>query len=210
MPDNLPIHAEFRQDTLGNDFTVNDQVQRDISGLISHKPLPKNFTVTGIQGQLWSETIRSDNQAEYMLYPRLLALAERAWHQASWQVPYNNQGAIYNKSSTVFTERLRQTRDQQWLSFSHAIGAKELPKLDLAKVFYRIPTVGAHIDSSQLAASLAIKGLPIEYRYVNEQGNGQWQAYEAPGQVSQPVQIRARSANNKRAGRALFINKEVE
>jgi len=212
MPDNLPIHAEFRLDTLGNNFTVNDQIQRDESGLISHKPLPENFSLAGIQGQLWSETIRSDNQAEYMLYPRLLALAERAWHQANWQVPYNNQGAIYNKSSTIFTERLRQMRDQQWLNFSHAIGVKELPKLDLAGVFYRIPTVGAHIDSSQLEASVALKGLPIEYRYVDEQGNGQgqWQAYEAPVQVSQPLQIRARSTNDKRAGRTLLINKEVE
>jgi hexosaminidase len=197
---------------LGNDFTVNDQVQRDKSGLISHKPLPENFSLAGIQGQLWSETIRSDNQAEYMLYPRLLALAERAWHQANWQVPYNNQGAIYNKSSTIFTERLRQMRDQQWLNFSLAIGVKELPKLDLAGVFYRIPTVGAYIDSSQLEASVALKGLLIEYRYVNEQGNGQgqWQAYEAPVQVSQPLQIRARSTNDKRAGRTLLINKEVK
>ncbi len=201
MPDNLPLHAEFRQDTLGNDFTINDQVQYDDSGLITHKPLPENYSVTGIQGQLWSETIRSDNQAEYMLYPRLLALAERAWHQANWQVPYNHNGAIYNKSSSVFTDHLRQLRDTQWLHFSQTIGVKELPKLDLAGVFYRIPTVGAHIDESQLEASVALKGLPIEYK----EGNGQWQNYNVPVKVNKPLQIRARSSDLKRAGRTLLV-----
>jgi hexosaminidase len=201
MPDNLPLHAEFRQDTLGNDFTINDQVQYDDSGLITHKPLPENYSVTGIQGQLWSETIRSDNQAEYMLYPRLLALAERAWHQANWQVPYNHKGAVYNKSSSVFTDRLRHLRDTQWLHFSQTIGVKELPKLDLAGVFYRIPTVGAHIDSSQLEASVALKGLPIEYK----EGNGHWQNYNVPVKVNKPLQIRARSSDLKRAGRTLLV-----
>ncbi len=201
MPDNLPIHAEFRLDTLGNNFTINDQIQYDDDGLISHKPLPENFSLAGIQGQLWSETVRSDNQAEYMLYPRLLALAERAWHQANWQVPYNNKGAVYNNNSLVFNDRLRQMRDQQWLNFSHTIGRKELPKLDLAGVFYRIPTVGAHIDSSQLEASVALKGLPIEYK----QGNGQWQNYNAPVKANKPVQIRSRSSDLKRAGRTLWV-----
>ena len=46
--------------------------------ILIHQPLPNNFTISGIQGQLWSETVRRDEQAEYMIYPRLLALAERA------------------------------------------------------------------------------------------------------------------------------------
>ena len=86
--------------------------------ILIHQPLPNNFTISGIQGQLWSETVRSDEQAEYMIYPRLLALAERAWHQASWQVPYNANGGQYSKGSNVFNQQLRQVRDKQWLAFS--------------------------------------------------------------------------------------------
>lgn len=203
MPDNLPIHAEFRVDTLGEKYLVNDSKQVDKLGNVSHQPLPKDFTISGIQGQLWSETVRSDEQAEYMIYPRLLALAERAWHQASWQVPYNGKGRIYSTGTNVFTDKLRQIRDKQWLVFSQALGEKELAKLDLAGVFYRVPTVGAKIESGILSANMAIKGLPIEYR-VNK---GQWQAYQQPVKVSGSVLIRARTRDNKRAGRTMIVSK---
>jgi hexosaminidase len=203
MPDNLPIHAEFRVDTLGKNYLANDNKQVDELGTITHQPLPKNFTISGIQGQLWSETVRSDDQAEYMIYPRLLALAERAWHQASWQVPYNVKGVTYSKETNVFTDELRQSRDKQWLVFSQTLGEKELAKLDLAGVFYRVPTVGAKIESGILSANMAIKGLPIEYR-VN---NGQWQTYQQPVKVKGLVQVRARTRDKQRAGRTMEVSK---
>ncbi|MBU2891729.1 carbohydate-binding domain-containing protein [Colwellia sp. D2M02] len=201
MPDNLPIHAEFRRDTLGKTFTVNDEVQRDEQGKVTHQPLPKNFTVKGIQGQIWGETMRSREQAEYMLYPRLFSLAERAWHQASWQVPYNYQGQSFSPTSGVFTEQLKQQRDEQWLAFSAALGEKELPKLELDNVFYRVPTVGAVIENGKLIANTAIKGLPIEYR-VN---GAAWQIYQAPVEVDGNVEVRARTRDSKRAGRILPV-----
>jgi len=201
MPDNLPIHAEFRVDTLGNNYVANDEKQLNEAGEVTHRPLPKNFTISGIQGQLWSETVRSDDQAEYMIYPRLLALAERAWHQASWQVPYKTQGDTFSKESNAFTDKLRQIRDKQWLAFSHAIGEKELAKLDLAGVFYRVPTVGAKVASGILSANSAIKGLPIEYKVQD----GQWKAYQAPVKVNGGVEVRARTLDQKRAGRAMPV-----
>lgn len=39
--------------------------------------LQKNFY--GLQGNLWCEYIPTDEHAEYMLYPRLIAIAETAW-----------------------------------------------------------------------------------------------------------------------------------
>ena len=145
MPDNLPIHAEFRVDTLGQDFVSDDRQQLDEFGRIIHKPLPNGFNITGIQGQLWSETVRTETQAQYMMFPRILAFAQRAWHQADWEVPYNEQGAIYSKDTNVFTTQLTQQRDQQWFNFSQTLAQKELPKLELANIFYRLPTVGAQI-----------------------------------------------------------------
>ena len=201
MPDNLPIHAEFRVDPLGKDYVVNDSKQHDKSGKLTHQPLPTDFSISGIQGQLWSETVRSDDQAEYMIYPRLLALAERAWHQASWQVPYSAKGTTHSKETDVFTDELRLMRDKQWLAFSHIIGGKELAKLDLAGVFYRVPTVGAKVESGILTANTAIKGLPIEYRIAN----GQWQTYKKPVKVGGAVEVRARTANKQRAGRTMTV-----
>ncbi|MCZ8488100.1 family 20 glycosylhydrolase [Vibrio lentus] len=40
-----------------------------------------------MSAQLWSETVRTDERAncEYMVFPRVLAAAERAWHRADWK-----------------------------------------------------------------------------------------------------------------------------
>jgi len=207
MPDNLPVHAEFRLDTLGKNYTTNDEVQHDEAGNVMHRPLPQGYTVKGIQGQLWSETVRSDNQAEYMIYPRLLALAERAWHQASWQVPYNYSGQTFNKNSGTFTDKAKQQRDQQWLAFSQTLAEKELPKLDKAGVFYRLPTVGAKMVSGKLNANIAIKGLPIEYR---QQGQNQedWLPYKTAVEVTLPIELRARTMDKKRAGRTMVLTEK--
>lgn len=204
MPDNLPIHAEFRVDTLGKNFVSNDEIQHDESGKVIHQPLPNGFVIKGIQGQLWSETVRSSEQAEYMIYPRLLALAERAWHQADWQIPYDYSGKTYSENSNAFTDKAKQQRDQQWLSFSQTIAEKELPKLDLAGVFYRLPTVGAKIVKGELNANIALKGLPIEYRQ-QDKNEQTWLPYKTPVRVTLPIEVRARTTDKKRAGRTLVL-----
>ncbi|MDT0604068.1 family 20 glycosylhydrolase [Thalassotalea castellviae] len=202
MPDNLPIHAEFRVDTSGQPFEIDDSIQKDDAGNIIHRPLPEQFKVIGVQGQVWSETIRSENQAEYMLYPRMIAMAERAWHHADWSVPYNYQGAKYHQNSHVFSDELKALRDEKWQLFSNTIGQKELIKLDKLGVFYRIPTVGAKIIDNQLHINSSLVGLPLEY----QQANGDWQSYAKPVAVSLPVKVRARSADGQRAGRSFTVN----
>ncbi|NLX41510.1 MAG: family 20 glycosylhydrolase [Bacteroidales bacterium] len=45
-------------------------------------------TIWGVQGCLWTEYIPTEDHAEYMLYPRLLALSEVAWNNSrnkSWE-----------------------------------------------------------------------------------------------------------------------------
>jgi len=202
MPDNLPIHAEFRLDTLGKHYSIDDTVQKNEQGEITHQPLPENYQVAGIQGQLWSETVRSETQAEYMIFPRMIALAERAWSTPNWHVPYNAKGAKYHKDSGVFTDELKAQRDQQWQVFGNSIAQKELPKLDKLGVFYRIPTVGAKVVDQQLYINSSLPGLPLEYRLKG----GQWQAYTNPVAVSLPVDVRARNADGTRAGRSFTLN----
>lgn len=44
---------------------------------------PTGGTIIGIQGQMWGEFLRSNEQLESYLYPKMFALAERAWNSAS-------------------------------------------------------------------------------------------------------------------------------
>ena len=59
-----------------------------------------NFTIKfpGIQGELWSETTRTSSQFHSMILPRLLALAERAWHKVI------NLSPKYNRVSSFTFE----------------------------------------------------------------------------------------------------------
>ena len=45
--------------------------------------------VAGIQGAVWTEMIRTPEHLHHQLFPRLLALAERAWHRAPWEEDRN-------------------------------------------------------------------------------------------------------------------------
>jgi hexosaminidase len=60
----------------------------------SYDPVPEELSedmakyIIGVQGNLWCEYIPTDQQAEYMLYPRSIALAEVAWSspkRKSWR-----------------------------------------------------------------------------------------------------------------------------
>lgn len=201
MPDNLPAHAEFRVDTLGQPFVSDDRQQVDEHGNITHKPMPKGYKVAGIQGQLWSETVRSTEQAQYMVYPRIISLAERAWHQAEWELAYKSQGEIYSKDTSHFSSEMRQLRDNQWYNFANVVAQKELPKLEHAGVFYRLPTVGAKVIDGKLHANVILAGLAIEYR-VNQ---GEWLDYTGPVAVNGSVTVRTRTFDGRRAGRMLQV-----
>lgn len=109
--------------------------------------------ILGIQGQLFSENLRNTKTLDYLLYPKLLALAERAWAKdPSWATETDKVKAeiAYNKD---------------WSIFVNVLGKKELPRLDYyAGGFnYRIPPVGATIINSEVVANIQIPGLTIRY-----------------------------------------------
>ena len=196
MPANLPVHAEFWLDRQENPYIADD----------TKKPLAKGQSFLGIQGQLWSENTRSDDMAEHKIFPRLIALAERAWHIPKWAVPYNYQGAIYSQKTQVFTEDMQEMRDDNWHSFANTLGQKEFVKLELAGVDYRLPTVGAVIDKGTLKANIAFPGLGIEYQLQSPNGEVQaWQVYSAPVKVNTAVKVRSRSLNGIRTGRVTSV-----
>jgi len=201
MPDNLPVHAEFWPDRDGNAFISDDRPQHDDQGLIKHEPMRKGIGFAGLQGQLWSETVRSDDQAEYMLYPRLLALAERAWHKPKWAVDYDHAGALYSTDSQHFNEEKRRLRDADWNRFANLLGQRELAKLDLAGIYYRLPTVGARLKGGQLQAASVFPGLKIEYRLAQ----GEWQAYDGTTAADDSAEVRSLAPNGIRRGRSLTV-----
>jgi hexosaminidase len=171
MPDDVYANA---------DKTRSGAVINDLEQLVGRAmpKLEKPENILGMQGQVWSETIRTAAQLEEMVYPRLLPIAERAWHKADWE------------AATVSTQDRLQARDQSWLRFARAMTEKELPKLSQAGVHYYLPPVGAEIKAGQLTANVAYPGLAIEYSL--DQGKT-WLRYQEPMAVQPQAEIWLRS-----------------
>src|SRR5216110_3357004 len=86
--------------------------------------------IVGIQGNLWSETLGGDGRLEYMMLPKLFALAERAWApDPDWARERDPA-----RADSLYREA--------WSRFVNVLGQRELPRLDreVSGLNYRIPT----------------------------------------------------------------------
>ena len=179
-PDNLPQNAETSVTREGSSWSATGN--------------ETNLGFIGMQGHLWGETTRSAEQMDYMIYPRLLALAERAWHKADWELDYQ-PGQNYSENTNLVPKDLLLT---DYARFSQALALKELPKLDAAGVGYRIPVPGAADQAGVLVMNTEFPGMPME---VSTDGST-FSPYTPGSSAAGVVAIRARSADNGRAGRA--------
>ena len=186
-PENLPQNAETSVNREGRAWSATG----DVANLGFH----------GMQAQLWSETVRTPQHVDYMLFPRLLALAERAWHRAEWELDYV-PGELFSGESGNMTNKVdKQALAADYAGFAAALGQKELKKLDAAGVQYRIPVPGGVMSGSQVEMNVGLPGLPMEY---STDGNN-WQLWSAANKPVTAQAVRARSADSSRAGRAISL-----
>lgn len=136
---------------------------------------PEN--ILGIQGQVWSETIRTPEQLQRMIFPRLLVLAERAWFKAPWENAPDD----------------RPLRDQDWAQFSTSLARKELPKLSQRGVHFYVAPPGAHKHNENTLANTALPNTFIEYSLDK---GASWFPYNPDNnRLSSNSMLRARIAN---------------
>ncbi len=185
MPDNLPANASVMNDIHDLPTTVGDAA-----------PMEPGRSIAGAQANLWSETIRNDSLVDYMLFPRLLALSERAWHRASWEPPYR-AGASYTYADGKVD---RRALDSDWASFASRM-PQQLRALERAGVMYRLAPPGARIADGMLQANSEFPGQTIEYRTAGSA----WTRYTAPVRVTGKVELRTRSYDGRRASRIVAV-----
>jgi len=109
--------------------------------------------IVGLQGLLWSENNVSKERLEYMMLPKILGLAERAWAQEpEWAIgEYSILNDLYYKNS--------------WSQFVNRVGKRELPRLTYynAGFSYRIPEPGLKLRDGKVYANIQLPGLEIRY-----------------------------------------------
>lgn len=137
--------------------------------------------ILGIQGELWSETVKGQDMLEYYYLPKLLGLAERAWQgQADW-------GSITDK------KRRAAAINKDWNVFANTIGQNEFPRLDyiFGGYNYRIPVPGARIIDGRLHANLSYPGMTIRYTTDGTEPDENANSYTEPEEVTGTVKLRA-------------------
>ncbi|GAO43250.1 putative beta-hexosaminidase [Flavihumibacter petaseus NBRC 106054] len=109
--------------------------------------------IIGLEGLIWSETIRSEANLEYMVLPKLLGLAERAWApDPAWA----------NEKDTA---KMNIAYRKAWSDFAYRIGVMELPRLStwFGGYRYRIPAPGLVVDAAGVQANLQLPGFTLRY-----------------------------------------------
>ncbi|MDN3584373.1 family 20 glycosylhydrolase [Mucilaginibacter flavus] len=109
--------------------------------------------IIGLQGALWAETVKSTDRMDYMIFPRLLGLAERAWAQdPTWATEKDGIKA-------------KQDYQQAWSTFLNVLGKRELPRLTYFNggYNYRVPKPGINLQDGKYSSNVEFPGLTIRY-----------------------------------------------
>ena len=109
--------------------------------------------IVGLQGALFGETLKGPERMEYMLLPKLLGLAERAW------------AADPEWASSPDPAKAEKLYNEAWSQFVNVLGKRELPRLDYycGGFNYRIPEPGAMLQNNTLFVNWQLPGFKVHY-----------------------------------------------
>ena len=106
--------------------------------------------VLGLEGTLWSETMREPARIEYLLLPRMLGLAERAW---AARPPWATTGPVASRHYA-----------HAWTRFMNQVARRALPSLDADEVVaYRIPAPGVRVQDGRVDVNHEYPGFVMRY-----------------------------------------------
>lgn len=109
--------------------------------------------VRGLEATLFTETVRDPERIDYLVMPRLLAMAERAWApDPAWATE-----ADPAKSAALYRAA--------WSGFVNVLGQRVLPRLDLdgSAVAYRIAPPGLLVEGGKVLVNHVLPGMQLRY-----------------------------------------------
>lgn len=183
-PDNL--YANIDTNRSGKKLTLEEVCGPQGTKCVQ---LKNKENIIGMQGHLWSETVRTSEQMFEMYFPRLIAVAERAWHKAKFETAGKDSADSLLKND--------------WTKFANTIGYKELLRLDKIGVTYRVPPPGAYRNKkNKLSVVSAFPGLSIEISF-DDQLTWTTVSSATTAYKGQTIHLRTRSADLKRTSRVI-------
>ena len=163
------IYSSLRTDGAGNPIDL-DAAEKGKTVLTAEGR--KN--ILGVQGQLFAETIRSFNGVEYLLFPKIMGLAERGWNAyPAWEELRGAQEQqAFNKALALYYEK---------------ISDMEMPYWARNGINFRLPHPGLLVKDGKLYANVAIRGAEIRYTTDGSEPDAQSALWEAPVPCHAPV-----------------------
>ncbi len=151
--------------------------------------------IKGLEAPLFSETINDATRLDYMLMPRLLAAAERAWApDPAWT----------SESDPV---RASRAHALAWSRFVTQLGFNVLPRLDAEwpQLHYRLPPPGLKRIGGSVFANEQIPGLML--RYTLDGSDPTMNSPPVTGPIDERATVRVAAFDrNGRSGRAAQID----
>jgi len=126
--------------------------------------------IIGLQGALWAETVKGPGRMDYMIFPRLFGLAERAWAaDPAWATEKDPIKA-------------KQQYELAWSTFLNVLGKRELPRLSYYNggYNYRIPKPGISLQDGKYSSNIEFPGLTIRYTTNGKDPDASSKIYTAP------------------------------
>ena len=164
----------------------------NMAGMERMKPEARK-NVLGVEAQLWSETVKGRDMAEYYMLPKLLGFAESAWApERPWETIENRQ-------------QRERAMSAGWNVFANTLAQKDLPRLAMLNggYIYRLPPPGALVEQGILKANVELPGLTIRYTTDGTEPTTQSALYTAPAKVAGLVKVKSFDAAGRSSRSAI-------
>ena len=136
-------------------------------------PLRKVENIIGVQGQLWSETIRDFEQVQMYCLPKMLGLSERAWNA----IPE----FVKNGTEQDFEGCMR--------AYNLKIGQNELPVLKRRGYAFRLGQPGIIVKDGKLLANSQYCGEVIRYTLDGSEPDATSPVWTRPVTIGKGVKL---------------------
>ena len=154
--------------------------------------------IIGLQGALWAETVKTPERMDYMIFPKLIGLAERAWAKdPAWATERD-------------TTKARELYNADWSKFLNILGKRELPRLAYYNGGYnfRIPKPGVILEDGKYKSNIQFPGMTIRYTTNGKEPDANSPVYEHPIPANGIIKFRAFDAKGRGGNVAEVQNKQ--
>ena len=158
----------------------------------------KESNFLGIQGQLWTETVRNEKIFDELMYPNLIVLAEKAWSQQDQ----------WTKNLSI--KSIDEMMSKEWSYFANTLGHKTLNHLSLlyGGIDFDLPKPGGIIKNDTLFVNSVFPGTDVRFTRDGSKPSSEDELYTKEIEVLSSELIVLRSFDKTgRGGRDIVVSR---